>query len=198
MKITKKVVEFQQAGSEDDPTPYRHIVWEAWNEIKHPITHSSNREFSNIKQMLSYLRNTTGLPVGTDYDVSGERRDWVGEYPRALLPYVDYVAFHPPRNHISGGRNCEDIRPNYWRLRKTVGRYGKPVWIDEPSCFISDDSKARYNIDFNGNYPFCGQKTEQARRKYISDYMWDVEHAGAIWFTHASWLFECRYLGWLP
>ncbi|MHA2265459.1 MAG: hypothetical protein ACXAEN_23975 [Candidatus Thorarchaeota archaeon] len=196
LKITKRVVGIQQAGSEDDPTPYKHIVWEAWNEVKHPITHSTNRDFSNIKQMLTYLKNTTGLPVGTDYDVSGGRHDWTGEYPRTLLNYVDYIAFHPPRNDMDNG--CEDIRPTLRELRRTVNSYSKPVWIDEPTCYISDESKSRYGITKSGHYSYCGGKTETARRKHIGDYAWDTEQAGAIWFSHTSWGFAGRRLGWLP
>jgi hypothetical protein len=197
MQIAKSVVAIQQAGSPDDPTPYRHIVWEAWNEVKHPITHDSNRKMSNIKKMLAYLKNETGLPVGTDYDLArGE--DWVGEYPRTLVDHVDYIALHPPRNDWHGSK-CKNIRPSYWQIRKTVNRYaGKPVWIEEPTCYISDESKADFGITTHGHYALCGGGTEQQRQKVIGDYMWDTEKAGAVWFTHASWLFSCRKLGWLP
>jgi hypothetical protein len=190
LRITEEVVAMVLAEG------YQHVVWEAFNEYRHPITHDSITTRS-VGQLLRYLK-TTGLPVGAD--VSGGRRGkWVGEYPRELLPLVDYVAFHPPRNDWNGN-TCVPERPDYWQLRKTVNSYpGKPVWIDEPTCFISDESKARYGItSLHGHYALCGGKTEQARKKHIADYMWDVEHAGGIWFTHASWLFECRYLGWMP
>jgi hypothetical protein len=194
MKLTKEVVKIQQAGSDDDPTPYKHIVWEAYNEYRHPIATVTERGVADI---LRYLKSSTDLPVGTDSS-GGRRGKWVGEYPRSLLPLVDYVAFHPPRNDWHGDY-CKSIRPDYWALRKTVNSYGKPVWFDEPTCFISDESKQIYGINYlHGHYALCGGKTENARKKFITDYMWDVENAGGVWFTHATWLFECRRLGWLP
>jgi hypothetical protein len=196
MEITKRVVEIQQAGSDDDPTPYRHIVWSAVNEWKHPIS-KLNR--GNVIELLRYLKRETGLAVGADMSGgTGGRGGWIGEYDSVLLPFVDYVAFHPPRYRMFGDNGCESRRPNYWDLRKTVARHLKPVWIDEPTCFISDASKALYGIERSGHYALCGGGTEDQRKKHIRDYKWNVEHAGAIWFTHATWLFECRRLGWLP
>lgn len=193
MEITREVVAIQQAGSEDDPTPYRHIVWEAMNEYKHPLSRVSRDQ---VAKLLGYLKSETGLPVGTDSS-GGHGAKWIGEYRPELLPLVDYVAFHPPRNDMHDGK-CTSIRPDYWQLLKTIHSYGKPVWIDEPTCYISDDSKDLYGISWSGHYALCGGGTEAARQKFIKDYMWDVEHAGGVWFTHATWLFECRRLGWLP
>ncbi len=194
MRIIKEVVKIQQAGSDDDATPYKHIVWEAMNEYHHPI--SVHRE-RNVAKMLKYLKDKTGLPVGTDYPGTRRYAKWVPDYPEELLPLVDYVAFHPPRNDWQG-QKCETIRPDYWQLRKMVRRYNKPVWLDETTCYISDASKSLYNIVEHGHYANCGRGTEAQRKKIIKDYMWDTEHAGAVWFTHALWLFECRNLGWLP
>jgi hypothetical protein len=109
LRITEEVVAIVQAEG------YQHIVWEAFNEYKHPITHKTITTQS-VGQLLRYLR-TTGLPVGTDVS-GGHGSEWVGEYPRSLLPLVDYVAFHPPRNNSK----CESIRPDYWQLRKTVSQ----------------------------------------------------------------------------
>jgi hypothetical protein len=183
MEITKRVVAIWREGE------YKHVVWEAVNEWKHPI---STLNMSDVANLLLELRKT-GLPVGTDCSMGSKK----GRYPEMLLPLVDYVAFHPARYRRDDGR-CQLIRPNYDAIRATVRRYpNKPVWFDEPICYISDDSKRRYNIGEHGHYALCGSGTEAKRKKVIVDYMWDVEQAGGIWFTHALWLFECRYLGWL-
>lgn len=194
MEITKAVIKIQQAGSPEDSRPYEHIVWEAVNEVIHPITSGSLR--GNIVKLLRDLKSLTGLPVGTDHpgEYSWTDDKWRGNYPDDWLPWVDYVAFHPPRYD-----ECRDIRPDVWQLRRAVRNYARPVWIDEPTAYLSDQSKALYGIDDrDGHYAHCGGKTEGRRRQYISAYRGDVLFAGGIWFTHAAWLFECRAAGWLP
>lgn len=194
MQITRLVVAVQQAGSPDDPRPYEHIVWEAVNEVIHPITSDSLR--GNVVELLRYLKQATGLPVGTDHpgEYSPSEDRWRGNYPADWLPWVDYVAFHPPRY-----RECRDVRPDFWELRRAVRNYSRPVWIDEPTAFISDMYKSIYGVgDRNGHYALCGGGTEEARKRYISNYRWDVLNAGAMWTTHSAWGFECRAPGWLP
>jgi hypothetical protein len=169
MKLTREVVKIQQAGSDDDPTPYKHIVWEAYNEYRHPIATVTERGVADI---LRYLKSSTDLPVGTDSS-GGRRGKWVGEYPRSLLPLVDYVAFHPPRNDWHGDY-CKSIRPDYWALRKTVNSYGKPVWFDEPIMLFA---AARRKTPARNSSPIiCGMSR----------------------MPGACGLFECRRLGWLP
>jgi hypothetical protein len=189
IKITNAVINIQQAGSVDDPRPYEHIVWSAMNEYRHVTSEVSVRQ---VAKLLQLLKSRTGLPVGADATMRSTR----GEYPSELLPLVDYVAFHPARNKMDETR-CLSVRPDYWALRATVNHYNKPVWFDEPTCYISDASKSLYGIERDGHYALCAGKTEDARKRYISDYMWDVEEVGGIWFTHTLWGFECRRLGWL-
>lgn len=192
LEITKAVVAIQQAGSTDDPRPFEHIVWEAVNEWKHPV---SSLSMSDVAELLRYLSSATGLPVGANAS-GGRRGKWIGEYPSELLPLVDYVAFHPPRVNMDGG-GCESVRPDYWQLRRTVNSYSKPVWIDEPLCFISDYSKDHYGIERSGHYALCAGGTEDGRKRVILDYKWDVEAVGGIWFTHTLWGFPCTRPGWL-
>lgn len=188
--ITEQVIAIQQAGSEDDPRPYEHVVWEAVNEPNHPISRLTMRQ---VVRLLELLRETE-LAVGVDSG-GGDAHPWEGHYPPEFLPYVDYIAFHPPR-HVNG---CTPARPGLARLRKVIGSYGLPVWLDETTGYISDESKALYGIgDQNGHYAACGGKTEKYRKRLTQEYMEDTEAAGGIWFTHAPWLFKCDRLGWLP
>lgn len=184
-EVLEATVAIQQEHS------YQHVIWETVNEWKHPI---SKLSLGDVVNMTRRLRET-GQPVGCDY--GGGRDDpWQGEYPGQLLPYVDYVAFHPPRNTYRS--SCEKGRPGASRLRKVISSYAKPVWIDEPECYISDVSKIAFNIGPSGLYSECGLQTEQQRQWSTLSYMRDVERAGGIWFTHAVWLFACDRLGWLP
>lgn len=188
MRIIEQVIAIVKAGG------FKHIVWEAVNEYVHPISRYSTRD---VAAMLVRLRKT-GLPVGADEPGSRRSRIWEAEYSPELLLLVDYIALHPPRNEIRDGE-CTSIRPSFNQLRDVVMAYNLPVWIDEPTCALSDAMKSRYGIgDLRGHYALCGGGSEQDRRAYIRAYADDVRNAGAVWFTHTLWGFECRYLDWLP
>lgn len=191
-RITERVIEIVQTGTRDDPTPFRHIVWEAVNEYVHPI---SQLEHRHVKRLLRRLRET-GLPVGTDRS-GGREQPWEGYYPEDLIPLVDYIAFHPPRYDWAGGE-CVSKLPGPNRLRRVISRYDKPVWMDETVKYVSDEMMDHYGIERGGGYVKCALPTEGDRRHIIRQFRADVEAAGGVWFTHAAWLFECKTLGWLP
>ena len=194
MRLTEQAIEIVMSGSEDDPEPYRHVVWEGINEWKHPRSALTQ---ADVTKILKRLRKT-GLPVGTDRG-GGNDVPWQGYYPPEHLPYVDYVALHPPRHIGSSQTDCISAIPSRSRLRKVVNKYSLPVWMDETICYISDESKAMYGIGENdGHYTYCGGSTEARRRLMIQNFMHDVEEVGGIWFSHALWLFKCERLGWLP
>lgn len=187
-EIMEMVIEIQRAGSEDDPRPYEHVVWEAVNEWRHPL---SKFTVHQVTRLLQRLRET-GQPVGVDFD-GGEAEPWEGYYPTEHLPYIDYIAFHPPRHD-----DCEPIRPSRSRLRKVISSFGLPVWIEEPTAYLSDESKTLYGIgDRNGHYAACGGRSDGYRRRLTQEYADDVVAAGGVWFTHHA-NFKCDRLGWLP
>lgn len=186
MAMTERVIAIQQAGSPDDPTPYRHVVWEAGNEVVHPISKIKHR---HVKALLRRL-SETGLPVGVDYA-------WREGYPKDILPLVDYVAFHTPRFDWSDGV-CTSELPGRNRMRKRIGQFDKPVWVDETVKFVSDYSKEHYGIGRGGGYADCAGRSENRRKRTVTDFKSDVEFAGAQWFSHPTWGFECVRPGWLP
>ncbi len=192
MAMTENVIAVQQAGSLDDPTPYKHVIWEAANEFIHPI---SSIRMRHMKKLLERLKGT-GLPVGADYG-GGRTQPWPGEYLEELLPYVDYIAFHPPRNRLEDGV-CTSIRPGINRIRRIVRKYNKPVWFDETLSYTSEESKELYGYTVSGHDALCALGTDEERRREIQAFKNDAINAGAIWFTHARWLFGCKRLGWLP
>lgn len=186
MAMTERVIAIVQAGTPDDPTQFRHVVWEAANEHIHPISKIRHR---HIKKLLERLRET-GLPVGVDYS-------FTDGYPEDLLPLVDYVAFHTPRFRWKDGK-CTSELPSRNRMRKVIRQYDKPVWMDETVKYVSDYSKEYYDIGRGGGYVECAGRTEARRKKAIMDFKADVEWAGARWFTHATHRFYCIRPGWLP
>lgn len=196
MEMTERVIAIVESGTPGDPTPLRNVVYEAANEYVHPI---SNITHEMVKALLVRLRET-GLPVGTDRS-GGRQWPWEGYYPEDLLPLVDYVAFHPPRNRWENG-DCVDELPGDDRLRAVVRKYAqKPVWFDETIAWISDAEKARFGIAGGrdgGHYSCCGLRSEGRRRKVIAGFKAAVEEHNIIWFAHATWLFACKPLGWLP
>jgi len=173
---------------------YKHVVWETFNEYRHPI---STVSLSQVVQLTRRL-GQTGMPVGTDFG-GGRDQPWEGYYPPELKPHVDYIAFHPPRNDYNyNTKKCTPLRPSFNRLRKVINSFGKPVWIDEPECYVSDESIGLYGIGRGGLFTNCGGGTETYRRRLQTEYMNDVERAGGIWFQHYVAGFSCDRLGWLP
>ena len=191
-EVLEMTVAIQQAGSPDDPRPYMHVIWDTVNEWKHPI---SVLTMGDVISMTRRLQET-GLPVGVDY--GGGREDpWEGYYPPEILPYVDYISFHPPRNHWENGK-CEFRRPSRARLRKVISSYSKPVFIEEPECYVSNSNKAYYDIGRGGLFVNCGGGTDRVRQRGTQEYMDDTEAGGGVWVTHTVDGFLCTELGFLP
>ena len=194
MKLTEQAIEIVMAGSEDDPEPYRHVVWEAVNEAKHPRSALSQ---ADVVKLLKRLKKT-GMPVGTDQG-GGNDVPWEGFYSPEYLSLVSYIAFHPPRHVGASKSDCISALPSRSRLRKVISKFSLPVWMDETICYISDESKALYGIgEQEGHYTYCGGSTEERRRLMIQNFMHDVEAAGGSFFFHALWCFRGIRLGWLP
>lgn len=154
---------------------YRHIIYELFNEVVHPLSQHIKDE--DVREMLLHARARTDLPVGTDFHGEFRGEDpWPARYPFVWRDLVAYIAFHPRRNP----------EPTYEHMRTAQERwdYRKPVWCDETVCWASDDEIGRYDLRGKGTIALMGRGTEGERWDVVRRHLRDIRRNGWVPFLH--------------
>lgn len=154
---------------------YKHVVYELFNEVVHPL--SSHIKDEDVRAMLLHARANTDLPVGVDFhgEFQGEA-SWPARYPFVWRGVVDYIAFHPRRN--------PEPPLKVMLIAQERWDYRKPVWCDETVCWASDDEIMRFGLAGKGTIALMGRGTEAERWEAVRKHLADIREVGWTPFLH--------------
>jgi len=187
---------FNHANSIVQLGDYKHVVWEMFNEVVHPISQHIKDE--DVLLMMQHANRNTPYPMGTDYHGGGEGDDWKGRYPYIWRDVVGYIAFHTPRNPEPSFAIMKKAEDKYKYLQPDSVYGIEEVWIDETICWASDENISKHNLKGKGTIALQGYGTEDERMSQVVKHLRDIHKLGWKPFYHAIWLIECAEIGRIP
>ena len=206
---------------------YKHVIWEAFNEVVHPLSQHIKDE--DVLAIMEHMKENTYLPIGTDYhgglqevdremvsmelspDMSFERRFQMSDrlYQNAMrqmewrgrYPYIwrDIVDYIA----FHTPRNPE---PTLDRMREAQAKfkYNKPVLIDETVSWASQENIDKHGLKGKGTIAMMGRGTEDERMWQCVSHLKDIHNVknqnGLRWrpFYHSIWQIESAKMGRIP
>lgn len=187
VELTKRVVRIAQKGGKDR-RPYKHIIWEAFNEFVHPGT----REKGNLRpDVMIDVLDLLPHPRGADLPDNHEDGDnWRGDTQTAetgpVLRFSDYAAWHPSRNP----------EPSVEAYRRTMAKTALPVLFDETVSWVNPIEAQMVNVR-RGLYT---RGTPQEMRRQVNRQQRALCEAGAACSFHflGGFCYESYNWAWFP
>lgn len=206
---------------------YKHVVWEAFNEVVHPMSQHIKDE--DVLAIMEHMKRNTHMPVGTDYhgglqaaddrirglmfsqEVGAERQfEPIERAYQEILRQMEWRGRYP---YIWRGvvdyiafhtpRNPE---PTLERMQEAQAKfkYAKPVLVDETVSWASQENIDKYDLEGKGTIAMEGHGTEDERMSQCVIHLRDIhriENQGGLrWrpFFHSIWQIESAELGRIP
>lgn len=183
---------------------YKHVIWEAFNEVVHPLSQHIKDE--DVLAILEHMKENTYLPVGTDYhgglqsvdvqmferslelsfsqgEMTFERRFALADrlYQRAMRE-MEWRGRYPYiwRDVVDyiAFHTIRNPEPTLERMQEAQAKfkYNKPVLIDETVSWASQENIDRYGLAGKGTIAMEGRGTEDERMWQCVSHLKDIHN----------------------